>query len=234
MDSLSAFVTSLPVTTQNSRIADCCRTGAVCPTRRRPTTPFRLRRTMDRQRAPNDRTTIDRPVVATVATPMPSFKQPSSPNSNDEDNEDSAVHQSRSPTSASISTLSPSTTNADNQSVLTPGHVIEITTPEQFDLVCEQASHSKALMVVDFMAKWCRKCKYLLPRMRKLADKHPDVCFCTVDVNAVARLPRQFSIAKMPTFIFIRDGAPVHTFIGGASAQQAAAQLDALVDKHVA
>lgn len=115
---------------------------------------------------------------------------------------------------------------------LQPGQVISVATPDQFDELTAQAKENGALIVADFMAKWCRKCKYLLPRMRKLADKHPDVYFCTVDVNAVARLPRQFNITKMPTFIFLREGAPIRTYIGGASPQEVANHLDSLVEKH--
>lgn len=67
--------------------------------------------------------------------------------------------------------------------------------------------------------------------MRKLALRHCNVYFCTVDVNAVERLPRQFCITKMPTFVFLKQGETVHSFIGGSGAQQVAEQLDTLVDK---
>lgn len=124
------------------------------------------------------------------------------------------------------------TDGSSSASPFQPGQVISVATPDQFDQLTAQAAEQGALIVADFMAKWCRKCKYLLPRMRKLADKHSHVFFCTVDVNAVARLPRQFEITKMPTFIFLRDGAPIYTYIGGASPQEVANQLDSLVDKH--
>lgn len=114
-----------------------------------------------------------------------------------------------------------------------PGIVHEIRTPDEFDHLQEECNHNNVLLVADFMAKWCRKCKYLLPRFRKIAASNPNARFCTVDVNAVARLPRQFSIAKMPTFIFLKDGEVIHTLVGGAAPETVAAQLLELVNKAI-
>lgn len=111
------------------------------------------------------------------------------------------------------------------------GVVHKITTPEQFDQLSEQACVEGAIIVADFMAAWCRKCLYLLTRFRKIAALNPTVYFCTIDVNKVNRLPRQFDIAKMPTFKVLKDGEVVATYVGGASPTKAAADLEALVNK---
>lgn len=84
------------------------------------------------------------------------------------------------------------------------------------------------------MASWCRKCLYLLPRLRKLGLQFPNVYLCSVDVNKVARLPKQFEITKMPTFIFFRGDRQVGTLIGGASPQNVATQLQSAVEKYAA
>lgn len=111
------------------------------------------------------------------------------------------------------------------------GVVHDIRTPEEFDRLQEECNERDMLLVADFMAKWCRKCKYLLPRLRKLAAKHTHVSFCTIDVNGVARLPRQFSIAKMPTFIFIKQDETIETLIGGATPETVSGQLQEIVDR---
>lgn len=120
--------------------------------------------------------------------------------------------------------------SSDEDATAKDGQLVDVRTPEQFDDIL--ATHS--LVCVDFMALWCRKCKYLLPRMRKLAVAHPSVLFCTVDVNSVAKLPKRFEIAKMPTFILLRNGEIVQTLIGGASPEKVAQQLGDIVKKYVA
>lgn len=70
--------------------------------------------------------------------------------------------------------------------------------------------------------------------VRKIAAQFPDAYYCTVDVNKVARLPRQFKIAKMPTFIFLRAGETLETYVGAAEAPAVAAALAARVQQHAA
>lgn len=114
-----------------------------------------------------------------------------------------------------------------------PGVVHELLTPEQYDRLACVAAQSGHLLVVDFMAAWCRKCIYLLPKLRKLAKARPETYFCAVDVNKVHRLPREFEIKNMPTFVLVRDGREVGRFVGGAAPGKVAKQLEDVVDKFV-
>lgn len=70
--------------------------------------------------------------------------------------------------------------------------------------------------------------------MRKLAAQFPDAYYCTVDVNKVARLPRQFSIANMPTFVFVRAGETLESYVGALEAPAVAKALAERVQTHVA
>lgn len=115
-----------------------------------------------------------------------------------------------------------------------PSVVHEITTPEEFDRLLDVSRENNTLLVADFMAAWCRKCKYLLPRFRKIATNTPDVYFCTVNVNAVARLPRQYEITKMPTFIFFKNGERARTIIGGGEPPKVAKQLSETMNSYTA
>lgn len=151
--------------------------------------------------------------VATIAAPAP----PSAPSPN---------HQH-----ASDKTHNKDEGGSDGEQLFQFGVVHDIRTPEEFDRLQEECNRRDALLVADFMAKWCRKCKYLLPRFRKMAANHSHVYFCTIDVNAVARLPRQFSIAKMPTFIFIKQDETIETLVGGAAPETVAGQLQAIVER---
>lgn len=112
-----------------------------------------------------------------------------------------------------------------------PGLVHTVTTPEEFDRLLEVATAENALLVADFMASWCRKCLYLLPRLKKLASEYDRVYYCKIDVNKVRRLPKQFAIQKMPTFVFLRGGETVATIVGGAAPPKVAETLRAAIEK---
>lgn len=112
-----------------------------------------------------------------------------------------------------------------------PGLVHGIQTPEQFDRLAEVAAREGRLLVVDFMAAWCRKCMYLLPQLRKIARGREDVYFCSVDVNKVRRLPKEFAIEKMPTFVFLRGDDRVDTLVAGMAPDKASRALRERVDK---
>lgn len=76
------------------------------------------------------------------------------------------------------------------------------------------------------MAAWCRKCIYLLPKFKKVAALHDNVYFCSVDVNKVQRLPKEYAIEKMPTFVFMKGGEKVRTVVGGGDGKKVAAQIE--------
>lgn len=112
-----------------------------------------------------------------------------------------------------------------------PGLVHDVKTPEQFDRLLQVATEHNALLVADFMATWCRKCLYLLPKLRKLGLEFSSVYYCSINVNAVHRLPKQFDIAKLPTFIFLKQGERVETIIGGAAPPKVANTLRTTIEK---
>eukprot|EP00891_Asterochloris_glomerata_P010012 jgi/Astpho2/10012/e_gw1.00153.74.1_t len=68
-----------------------------------------------------------------------------------------------------------------------------------------------AVVVVDWMARWCRKCIYLKPKITKLFENEfPDIPLCFLDVNAVpGKLVYSSGIRKMPTIVVYKDGEKV-------------------------
>jgi len=70
------------------------------------------------------------------------------------------------------------------------------------------------LAVVEFYAKWCRKCISMVKRYKKLSMEF-DLSLCgKVDINAVGKLPRRQNIREMPTFQFFKKGEKVGEIIG--------------------
>lgn len=71
-------------------------------------------------------------------------------------------------------------------------------------------------VVVDFYAQWCGPCKRIAPTYMELAQSHPNVIFCKVDVDQVDDLAQKYKIAAMPTFLGFVDGEEVSRVCGAS------------------
>lgn len=91
--------------------------------------------------------------------------------------------------------------------------VLEIETDSEF---VDKVAETKGLVLVDFYAQWCGPCKRFAPRLQQLSEIHTDVSFYKVDVEVddLANVVRQESIAAMPTFVLYRDGSEIGRVTG--------------------
>jgi thiol-disulfide isomerase/thioredoxin len=81
------------------------------------------------------------------------------------------------------------------------------------------------------MAKWCRKCIYLKPKLERLAaEYHPHIKFYSVDVNDVpAILLKRAEVSKMPTIQLWRNKEKEGEVIGGDTAGHVMDQVRAML-----
>lgn len=88
---------------------------------------------------------------------------------------------------------------------------------EQLDQILQHAQQNSQLVLIDWMAAWCRKCIYLKPKLEKLAaefDTKTD--FYYVDVNKVPQsLVKRGNVSKMPTIQLWKGGEMKAEVIGG-------------------
>eukprot|EP00884_Botryococcus_braunii_P004558 jgi/Botrbrau1/14102/Bobra.182_3s0045.2 len=87
------------------------------------------------------------------------------------------------------------------------GHGLEVAGEEDFAKLLASGD----VVVVDWMAKWCRKCIYLKPKLEKLMEtEFKEIPLGFVDVNNVpSTLVRGNDISKMPTISVFRRGEKV-------------------------
>ncbi|KAK6932408.1 Thioredoxin domain [Dillenia turbinata] len=69
-------------------------------------------------------------------------------------------------------------------------------------------------VVVHFTASWCMPSVVMNPFFEELASTFPDLLFLTLDVDEVKAVASKFEVKAMPTFVLMRDGAPVDKLIG--------------------
>lgn len=91
------------------------------------------------------------------------------------------------------------------------------------------------VVVVDWMAKWCRKCIYLKPKLeRMLRDEFPGVPLVFIDVNSVpGGLVYGQGIKKMPTIAVYQDGEKVTEHIAAETGSLAVDKIRQMIKGHI-
>lgn len=98
--------------------------------------------------------------------------------------------------------------------------VIELT-GSSFD---EAISSGKCL--VDFWATWCGPCRMQAPIIAQLAEAHPDVKACKVNVDEQPMLASRFNVMSIPTIVYFQDGRMTGKAVGVQSIEQLKAGLE--------
>jgi thiol-disulfide isomerase/thioredoxin len=104
---------------------------------------------------------------------------------------------------------------------------------EDMDAVLKEASQKNQLVLVEWMAQWCRKCIYLKPKIEKLVHEFPDVRFCVVDVNNVPyTFVKSSNVSKMPTLQLWSGGKQVEELIAGEAAWQVLDKVREMIKRY--
>lgn len=86
---------------------------------------------------------------------------------------------------------------------------------EEFDRI---VARPKQVVAVWFQASWCRKCKYIGSRLRRLDEHLPayltnNLVLVSIDVNKVAEVPQRQKIKDLPTIQFFVEGKEVGSYV---------------------
>ena len=88
--------------------------------------------------------------------------------------------------------------------------VISVTTDnfEQEVLKAEQT------VMVDFWAAWCGPCKMLSPIVDQIAEEHPEIKVCKVNIDEEPSLAIDYKVMSIPTLLVFKNGEKVNMSIG--------------------
>lgn len=69
-------------------------------------------------------------------------------------------------------------------------------------------------VLVDFWADWCGPCKMLGPIVDQIAEEHPEIKVCKVNVDEEPSLAMDYKIMNIPNLIVFKNGEKVNQAIG--------------------
>lgn len=74
--------------------------------------------------------------------------------------------------------------------------------------------NSDKTVLVDFWATWCGPCKMIAPAVEEIANEHPEVKVCKVNVDDEGELSIRYGVMSIPTLLIFKEGEVVQTAIG--------------------
>lgn len=69
-------------------------------------------------------------------------------------------------------------------------------------------------VLVDFWATWCGPCRMMAPVVESIADEHPELKVCKVDVDENPELAQMFNVMTIPTLAAFRNGQMIGKTVG--------------------
>ena len=69
-------------------------------------------------------------------------------------------------------------------------------------------------VLIDFWASWCGPCKMLAPVIAEIAEEHPEIKVCKINVDEEMELATSYNVTSIPKLVVIEDGKVVTSSIG--------------------
>ena len=78
----------------------------------------------------------------------------------------------------------------------------------------EQMLAEGRALLLDFYADWCGPCRMLTPILEEIAEEHPELTVCKINVDEEGALAKSFGIVSIPFVALLRGGEVVATSLG--------------------
>ena len=78
----------------------------------------------------------------------------------------------------------------------------------------EEVLNAEKTVLVDFWAAWCGPCKMLSPIVDQIAQEHPEIKVCKVNIDDEAALAMEYKVMSIPTLVVFKNGERVNQSVG--------------------
>ena len=82
------------------------------------------------------------------------------------------------------------------------------------DTFAQEVLKETKTVLVDFWADWCGPCKMLGPIIDQVAEEHPEIKVCKVNVDKEPSLAIDYKVMNIPNLIVFKNGEKVNQAIG--------------------
>ena len=79
-------------------------------------------------------------------------------------------------------------------------------------------------VIVDFWATWCGPCRMLGPTISEIAEEHPEIKVCKVNVDDEQELAKEYGVMSIP-FVASLKGGQLHKSSVGVQPKEAILSL---------
>ena len=69
-------------------------------------------------------------------------------------------------------------------------------------------------VLVDFWASWCGPCRMLSPTIDEIAEEHPEIKVCKINIDDEAELAIRHGVMSVPTLLIFKNGEIAQTAVG--------------------
>ena len=69
-------------------------------------------------------------------------------------------------------------------------------------------------VLVDFWASWCGTCRMLSPTIDEIAEEHPEIKVCKINIDDEAELAIRHGVMSVPTLMIFKNGEIAQTAVG--------------------